>query len=218
MIMELFKAIEERKSTRGFLDKPLEKDVLEKLLHLATRAPSAINLQPWEFVVVSGEEKKRLSRMLVKLLRERKTTCGPDTREPLPRYFKIRQKDLLDRITPCLPERTVFQEFINEGSCNFYGAPTAIILTIDRAFSSLHFTDIGLTVGWFLLAAHGMGLGTCPIGIISSFGDEIRESLNIPDTKEIAISIAVGYPDPEAKINQARSDRVQLGDIVKWRD
>jgi len=217
MIMDLFKAIEERKSIRGFLDKPMDKKVLERLLHLATRAPSAINLQPWEFVVVSGEERKRLSRMLVKLLRERNTTCGPAAREPLPLYFKRRQKDLLDMITPCLPEGTAFQAFINEGSCNFYGAPTAVILTIDRAFSSLHYTDIGITMGWFLLAAHGMGLGTCPIGIITSFSDEIKENLNIPDTKEIVISIAVGHPDPDAKINQARSERVQLSDIVKWR-
>ena len=215
--MDLFKAIEERRSARGFLDKPIEKEVLERLLYLATRAPSAINLQPWEFVVVSGEERKRLSRRLIKLLREKNTTCGPAAKEPLPLYFKRRQKDLLDRITPCLPEGTSFQEFINEGSCNFYGAPTAVIITIDRAFASLHFTDIGITMGWFILAAHGMGLGTCPIGLIASFGDEIKELLSIPDTKEIVISIAVGYPDPEAKINQARSERVQLSDIVRWR-
>jgi nitroreductase len=72
-------------------------------------------------------------------------------------------------------------------------------------------------MGWFMLAAHGLGLGTCPIGIINSFGDEIKELLSIPDTKEIVASIAVGYPDTEARINQARSDRVQLNEIVKWR-
>jgi nitroreductase len=215
--MDLFKVIEERKSTRGFLDKPVDKEIMERLLYLATRAPSAINLQPWEFIVVSGDERKRLSRMLIKLLREKNTTCGPAVKEPLPLYFKKRQKDLLDRITPFLPEGISFQKFINEGSCNFYGAPTAVIIAIDRAFSNQHFTDIGITLGWFLLAAQGMGLGTCPIGIIASFGDEIKEMLNIPDTKEIVISIAVGYPDPEAKINQARSERIQLSDIVRWR-
>jgi nitroreductase len=215
--MDLFQAIEERKSTRGFLDKPVDKKELERLLHFASRAPSAINLQPWEFVAVSGDERKRLSRMLVKLLRERKTTCGPAVREPLPLYFKKRQKDLLDRMTVCLDEGTNFQEFINEGSCNFYGAPTVLVVAIDHAFSDLHFTDIGITMGWLMLAAHGMGLGTCPIGIISSFGDEIKEQLNLPDTKKIVASIAVGYPDPEAMINQARSGRVHLDEIVRWR-
>jgi len=215
--MDLFKAMEERKSTRAYLDRPLEREVLERLLHLATRAPSAINLQPYEFVVVSGEERKRLSRMLVKLLRERKTTCGPSAKEPLPLYFKRRQRDLLKSIAPFLPEGVVFQEFINEGSCNFYGAPTAVIITMDSVFAGRHFTDIGLIMGWFMLAAHAMGLGTCPIGIIHAFHDEIKENLNIPDKKEIAASMAVGHPDPEASVNRARSERVPVSDIVKWR-
>jgi nitroreductase len=214
---DLFQSMEERRSTRGFLDRPVDKDTLERLLHLACRAPSAINLQPWELTVVSGEERKRLSRMLVKLLRERNTTCGPSTKEPLPLYFKKRQKDLLDRISPFLTGDVSFQQFINEGSCNFYGAPTALIIAIDRAFSNLHYTDIGIAMGWLMLAAHGMGLGTCPIGIAVSFGDEIKEMLNIPETKDIVASIALGYIDPEAKINQARSERVELSKVVRWR-
>jgi nitroreductase len=216
--MDLFIAMEERRSTRAFLDKSVDKDIFERLLRLATRAPSAINLQPWEFTVVSGEERKRLSRMLIKLLRERNTTCGPSASEPLPLHFKKRQKELLERIKPFLPDDAAFQKFINEGSCNFYGAPTALIISIDKAFSSLHFTDIGIIMGWFMLAAKGMALGTCPIGIAVSFGDEIKELLNIPDKKEIIACIAVGYPDPEAKINSARSERVELSEIVKWRE
>jgi nitroreductase len=215
---ELFQSIEERRSTRGFLDRSVDKDTLKRLLRFASHAPSAINLQPWEFTVVSGEEKKRLSRMLLKLLRERNTTCGPSAKTPLPLYFKRRQKDLLERINPFLPEDADFQKFINEGSCNFYGAPTALIIAIDKAFSSLHYTDIGIVMGWLMLAAHGMELGTCPIGIAVSFGDEIKELLNISDSKDIVASIAVGWPDADARINQARSERVNLDEMVKWRE
>ena len=50
--MDLLKAMEERRSSRAFLDKPVDREVLEKLFRLATQAPSAINLQPWEITVV----------------------------------------------------------------------------------------------------------------------------------------------------------------------
>ena len=216
--MDILESIRNRRSTRGFLDMPVDKGTLERFLSLGTQAPSAINLQPWEFNVVSGEERKRLSRLLVKRMRERNISCGPGAKDPLPDYFIERQKGLLDCMMPGLPEDIPFQEFINEGSCNFYGAPTAVIITLDRVFSSARKTDIGIVVGYLVLAAHGLGLGTCPIGLITAFDDEIKEFLNLADEKEVIIGIAVGYVDPDAKINRARSERVPLGDLVRWRE
>ena len=216
--MDIIETIKNRRSTRGFLDKPVEREVLEKLIFLATQAPSAINLQPWEFTVVSGEERRRLSRLLVKRMRERNISCGPGARDPLPGYFVKRQKDLLDCMLPNIPGDVPFQDFINEGSCNFYGAPTTVILTLDRVFSKARLTDIGIAVGYLVLAAHGMGLGTCPIGLITAFEEDIKELLNIPDTKEVVIGIAVGYKDSDAMINRSISERVPVDDIVRWRD
>jgi nitroreductase len=215
--MDVLEAMTERRSTRGFLDKPVEREILERLLFHATQAPSAINLQPWEFVIVSGEEKKRLSRVLVKRMRERNISCGPGAKKQLSQHFVDRQRRLLECILPNLPEGTRFDEFINKGSCNFYGAPTAVIVTLDNAFSSARLTDIGITVGYLVLAAHAMGLGTCPIGLISAFEDDIREELNIPEEKQVVIGIAVGYKDESSPLNRARSERVPISDVVKWR-
>ncbi len=216
--MDILQAIEERRSTRAFLDKPVERKTIETLLSLATRAPSAINLQPWEFVVVSGIEKKRLSSLLVKRMKERKISCGPGAKKPLPEHFVERQRGLLRNILPHLPSDTNFELFINEGSCNFYGAPTAIILTLDNAFSSARLTDIGIVVGYLVLAAHAMGLATCPIGLIAAFDDEIKEELNIPEQKQVVIGIGVGYRDDASPVNKARSERVPISDVVKWRE
>ena len=215
--MDLLKAIEERSSTRAFLDKPVERETLVKLIQLATRAPSAINLQPWEFTIVSGEERRRLGRLLVKRMREMNISCGPGAKRPLPDYFVERQRRLLDVMLPNLPEKNSFQDFVNEGSCNFYGAPTAIILTLDDVFSNARLTDIGIVVGYLVLAAHGLGLGTCPIGLITAFDDDIKEALSLPEQKRVVIGVAVGYRDPEASINRSRSERVPLSEIVKWR-
>jgi nitroreductase len=216
--MDVLQAIEERRSTRAFLEDPVERKTIEKLLSLATRAPSAINLQPWEFVVVSGIEKKRLSNLLVKRMKERKISCGPGAKKPLPEHFVERQRGLLRSILPHLPSDADFELFINEGSCNFYGAPTAIILTLDDAFSSARLTDIGIVVGYLVLAAHAMGLATCPIGLIAAFDDEIKEELNIPEQKQVVIGIGVGYRDDASPVNKARSERAPISDVVKWRE
>ena len=216
--MDLLRGIKERRSTRAFLERPVEREKIEALIHYATRAPSAINLQPWELIVVSGEEKKRLSRVLVKRMKERNISCGPGAKSPLPEYFIKRQRGLLDTILPNLPEQTPFQDFINEGSCNFYGAPTAIIITLDQVFSNARFTDIGVLVGYLVLAAHALELGTCPIGLITAFDDDIKEALSIRDEKQVVIGVALGYGDPNSPINRSRSERVPIGDVVKWRE
>ena len=216
--MDLLKGIEERRSTRAFLERPVEREKIETLLNYATQAPSAINLQPWELIVVSGEERKRLSRVLIKRMKERNISCGPGVKSPLPEYFVERQRGLLDTILPNLPDQTAFQDFINEGSCNFYGAPTAIIITLDQVFSNARFTDIGVLVGYLVLAAHALELGTCPIGLITAFDDDIKEALSIRNEKQVVIGVALGYGDPDSPINRSRSERVPVGDVVRWRE
>jgi nitroreductase len=214
--MELEKVINERHSTRAFLDKPVPREIIERLLLLSTKAPSAINLQPWEFTVVMGVERKRLSKVLVKSMRERNISCGPGAVRPLPEYFMDRQRKLMDCILPHLEKGISFQDFINEGSCNFYGAPAAIIVTIDQVFSNARLVDLGIVIGYMVLTAHNMGLGTCPIGLISAFADEIKEMLNIADEKDVVMGIGVGYPDPDSPINQAISDRAPIHEVARF--
>ena len=53
--MELMEAIRGRRSTRSFLDLPVEEEKLEKVLEAGRLAPSARNMQDWRFVVVREE-------------------------------------------------------------------------------------------------------------------------------------------------------------------
>lgn len=55
--MELSEAIKTRRSIRGFLDKPVPKEILKEVLRAAMLAPSAGNQQPWHFIVVTDKEK-----------------------------------------------------------------------------------------------------------------------------------------------------------------
>ena len=61
--MELDRIIAERKSIRAYKKDPVSRELIKEVLQRAIQAPSAINLQPWEFIVVLGEERERLSRL-----------------------------------------------------------------------------------------------------------------------------------------------------------
>ncbi len=113
---------------------------------------------------------------------------------------------------------TDFNRFINEGSCNFYGAPTAIILCLDNAFSKARLVDIGIVLGFITLTAYSLGLGTCPIGLINAYEDDIKELLNIPDNKDVVIGVALGYPDWDSPLNNFKTPRDSLDNFVKWID
>ena len=52
--MELEQAMRERRSIRGFLDKPVKRDTIEEVIALANRAPSSMNTQPWHLHVLTG--------------------------------------------------------------------------------------------------------------------------------------------------------------------
>jgi len=215
--MELIETIEGRKSIRAFKPDPVPREMIEKILLLATKAPSAINLQPWEFAVVDGKEKQRLCRRLLKAYGEKRVSCSPRTTKPLPPEIDRRRKELFQEMKPYVDQLGVsFEDYINEGSFNFYGAPTAIIISMDRAFPKTRLVCIGATLGYLVLTAHALGLGTCPIGIITAFEDEIKDQLNIPEAKEVILGVALGYPDWENPVNRFKSSRENFPNITRW--
>jgi len=215
--MELIETIEGRKSIRAFKPDPVPREMIEKILLLATKAPSAINLQPWEFALVDGKEKQRLCRRLLKAYGEKRVSCSPRTTKPLPPEIDRRRKELFQEMKPYVDQLGVsFEDYINEGSFNFYGAPTAIIISMDRAFPKTRLVCIGATLGYLVLTAHALGLGTCPIGIITAFEDEIKDQLNIPEAKEVILGVALGYPDWENPVNRFKSSRENFPNITRW--
>lgn len=215
--MDLITAMKERKSARVFSDKPVTRAQIEEIFECAGLAPSAINLQPWEYVVTYGDEKDRLIARLKKVHGERNVTCGPGTANPLPERFAKRSRAASVDLEPhIMALGTTFPDFINEGSCAFYGAPIAIIVTMDTLFPKLRYLDVGLSVSYFLLAAHSLGLSTCPIGLLTAYGDDIADVLSIPAEKEVVLCIALGYADETSPINSIKTGREKLDEIRTW--
>lgn len=60
--MDVLQAIRNRRSCRRFLPEPVGEEALRQMLEAAAWAPSPLNSQPWEFVVVTDDGKKAALR------------------------------------------------------------------------------------------------------------------------------------------------------------
>jgi len=57
--LDVFEAIRKRRSVRAFTREDVSKEEVDKLIEAATHAPSAGNIQPWEFIVIRDSRIKR---------------------------------------------------------------------------------------------------------------------------------------------------------------
>jgi nitroreductase len=57
--MDVFEAVQQRRSIRVYEDKPVPREAMEKILEAGRLAPSARNSEPWHFIVVTDAEKRR---------------------------------------------------------------------------------------------------------------------------------------------------------------
>jgi nitroreductase len=186
-------------------------------MRLACRAPSALNLQPWQFTVVMGDEVRRLSKKLRQAHAERGVGCKPDNVKPLPEVYLRRQAELNRGMKPLLQEAGAdLANFINHGSLEFYGAPAVAVAALHRVFPEGRVIDVGLALGWLLLAARELGLDSCPVGLVCAYADEIADFLNIAEDRQVVLAVALGYGKPDSPVNRMRTQRADLGEVVRW--
>jgi nitroreductase len=58
--MEVFEAIQKRRSVRAYDQKPVPPETVAKILEAGRIAPSANNRQPWHFIVVTDQSKREV--------------------------------------------------------------------------------------------------------------------------------------------------------------
>ena len=218
--MELIEGIETRRSVRAFKATPVPRNILEKILKVAQSSPSAINSQPWEVAVVTGKKKEELSRILCSLA-ESNVASSPDLQpnrswpEELEKRIHEHREARFESSRIDLEDEKQKKQF-RLLNYQFYGAPCAIYLLMDRELLISAVFDLGLFAQSLILAAHSYGLGSCLQLSLSSYADNIHEFLQIPKTKRLVIGISIGYPDMKASINSFKSTRIKLEDFVHW--
>jgi len=168
--MELLKAIYSRRATRHFSDAEVTGAVVEELLRAAAQAPSALNLQPWAFAVFHG-------------------------RERLKGYSERAKEHLLATSDPSFGLDPRIDRYASSHVNIFHEADTLIVICA-KPGRLAPIQDCFLAAQNLMLAAHGMGLGSCPIGFARPWFNrpDVKEEVKIPSHYTPVLPIVVGYP------------------------
>lgn len=220
--MDLVETIQKRKSIRAFMDKPVPKAIISEFLNIACRAPSAMNTQPWEFIVITGEKLNRIRTAIVQKLKSG-APIVPDhlvVSWPDKGVYKDRQINLAKQLFKAMDIRREDMEkraWWLERGFRFFDAPVAIIIACDKALGEAGpLLDLGAVMQNICLAALHFDLGTCIEDQGVLFPEVIREQTGISPTKRLVIAIAVGYPDPAFPANQVISQREPADKLTTW--
>ena len=167
--MELLDAINGRMSVREYTEEPVNDAVLRELIEAAIEAPSAINQQPWAFIVVKDRE--CLTRI------------------------SDRAKTHLLKASLAAPAHP-FREMLNDPKFDiFYHAPVLIAIAASEP-TDWAVEDCSLAAENLMLAAYAKGLGTCWIGFAQNWlaTAEGKAELGVPATFSPIAPIIVGHP------------------------
>ncbi len=169
----VLEAIKIRRSVRSYEAKPVPRDIINTLIEAANQAPSAMNSQPWRFVVVEDEKARK------KLLQA-----------ALPNAKKI-----LEHVKEINPERykMIMKRYEQMEDPIYYSAP-GIVFVIGSGRYADH--SCPLACQNIMLAAYSLGLGSCWVGFGALVTDnaEIRDLLDLKDDEKIFGPILIGYP------------------------
>lgn len=211
-----------RKSIRGYLNKPVPRELIEEIISLAMRSPTSMNTQPWYFHVITGEP--------LNLIRKGNTDnilAGvPDSREfrrgeAFEGVHRERQievaKQLFAEMGIARDDKSARQDWVLRGFRQF-DAPACIIVTYDRNLSGSDDTafDCGAATTALVNAAWSKGLG-CVInsqGIMQS--PVVRQHAGIPDDQVIMKAVAIGWPDPKFPANRVYTPRKSISETVRF--
>ena len=167
-------AIYERRSVRAYTEQTLSYEIIHALLEAAVQAPTAVDEQPWAFVVI--EHKDILKRL---------SDTAKETMNDVERSIHV-------------PGRKMVANFMPPDDF-FHGAP-ALIVIYGQSMGPFVVADCWLAAENLMLAAYAMGLGSCWIGSAQSYfkSPEGRAAFGLPEAYDPVAPIILGHPKAPA--------------------
>ncbi len=216
-------AIDTRRSTRAFLDTPVDEATVRELVQKATRAASGGNLQPWKLYVLAGDARQALVDRVKEKSAKTPFGDGPeydiyprDLTEPYKTWRGEVAREMYELAHIARDDKAARAAQMAK-NFEFFGAPVGMFITIDRQMGPPQFCDLGLFLGNLMLLAREAGLHTCPQEAWSLWGGTVREVVGVPENELVFCGVALGHADPSAPINQLRTERAPLEEFSTFR-
>jgi len=167
-VMEVIKS---RRAIRSFEDKPVPDSAILTMLEAATYAPSAINIQPWKFTLITNKEAmKQLSETAKPALLRMLPDVGDEGLAGLKKMLSNPQYNI------------------------FYNAPLLIFVSGIKSPYAIY--DCSMAAQNMMLAAYTLGIGSCWIGTAVGLANDpkVKTELGVPEDHEVHAAIIFGYP------------------------
>ncbi len=217
-------AITSRRSIRAFLDKPVERAEIERILEVAARAPSGTNTQPWKVYVLTGQAREALSDAILAVhndparAREHSEEYAYYPREWVSPFIDRRRKvgwDLYGLLGLSREDKAGMAAQ-HARNFRFFDAPVGLIFTIDRIMEQGSWLDYGMFLQNIMVAARGRGLDTCPQAAFTQYHRIIAEQLKLPANETVVCGMALGWADPDKIENSLVTEREPVSGFVQF--
>ncbi len=211
--MHVNDAIVGRQSIRAFdRSRGVSRAVIDRILKVASRAPSGSNIQPWHVWVASGDARDAIAnachaRHMAGDAGEWEYHYYPvNWREP---YLARRRATGWGLYGLLGIERGDKAGMKHQHGRNylFFDAPVGLFFTIDRDMELGGWLDCGMFIQSVMLAARGEGLETCPQAAFCAYHDTVTSLLGVPETQQLICGMSLGYPLDGAEVNGFRTSR-----------
>lgn len=221
--MRVSEAIESRMSCRAFDGRPVDENVVQRILETARRAPSGGNLQPWIVHVLTGAPLADFRSLIrTKLLTQPRGEgteyhiYPPDLKEPYrTRRFRSGEALYASIGIPREDKPARLRQFAR--NFEFFGAPVALFFAIDRQMGCDQWADVGMFMQNIMLLAREYGLHTCPQESWAIWHQTVAAFLGLPAELMLFCGMALGYRDEQAPINALRTERARLEEFATLR-
>ncbi len=222
--MSVSEAVRNRRSVRGFLDKPVAPELVRRLVTEAARAPSGGNLQPWHIHAVGGATLAALkARMAVRIaeLPKGETMEYEIYPSELPspysdRRFKVGE-DLYAAIGISREDRAGRRIQFNS-NFRFFDAPVGLFCYVHRTMGPPQWSDLGMYLQTLMLLAVDAGLATCAQECWALYPETIAQFVPHPPEHMLFCGVALGYENPETKANRLVTSRAPLEEFATFID